>query len=240
MLLLVTKPRYPFALLAVLVFAVACSSHPTGARPPADPTGQTAATPAATADELPGARATRATTPAFDFFLLNLSWSPEYCESHASAAECKAHSTFVLHGLWPENADGTYKTKCSTAPGPANPSQYKDIYPGLSLLQHEWSTHGTCSGLGPDAFFMASRTAFHSIVIPPKLAQLSSEISMKPADILTLFTASNSNVPLSSLAMTCSGNQLTAVEVCLDKSLHPTSCGPIKSCRASSVAIPAP
>src|SRR3974390_1701145 len=43
----------------------------------------------------------------FDYYLLNLSWSPEFCHSHPSAAECAEHATFVLHGLWPQNFDGS-------------------------------------------------------------------------------------------------------------------------------------
>src|SRR5579859_4381594 len=82
----------------------------------------------------------------FDYYLLNLSWSPEFCYSHRDAPECAAHHTFVLHGLWPQNFDGTYPENCSGAPGPADPSSFSDVYPDAGLLQHEWKTHGTCSG----------------------------------------------------------------------------------------------
>src|SRR5579872_3051728 len=85
----------------------------------------------------------------FDFYLLNLSWSPEFCTTHSSP-ECASHPGFVVHGLWPQNTDGTYPENCSSAPGPANPSQYIDVIPTASLVQHEWATHGTCSGLAPD------------------------------------------------------------------------------------------
>lgn len=39
------------------------------------------------------------TTGAFDYYLLTLSWSPEFCLTHPSAAECSAHPGFILHGL---------------------------------------------------------------------------------------------------------------------------------------------
>jgi ribonuclease T2 len=176
----------------------------------------------------------------FDFYLLNLSWSPEYCHSHPTAAECAAHSTFVLHGLWPENNDGSYPQNCSTAPGPADPSQYSDIYPDASLLQHEWKTHGTCSGLSPDDFFMAARKAFYSVTIPPRLAGVQSQISLPPDQILGLFTASNPKIPQAALALSCGNNYLTALEVCLDQSLQPIACSGVRSCRANTVRIPAP
>lgn len=177
----------------------------------------------------------------FDYYLLNLSWSPEFCYSHPDAAECAAHSTFVLHGLWPQNNDGSYPENCSNAPGPADPSAYKDIYPEAGLLEHEWKTHGTCSGLNADAFFSTARTAAHSVVIPRKLQGLTSQTSMSPTGIMDLFMEDNPKIPRESLAVSCGHNFLTAVEICLDKNLHPIQCGPsIRSCRAVVIRIPPP
>lgn len=176
----------------------------------------------------------------FDFYLLNLSWSPEFCHSHPTAAECAMHSTFVMHGLWPQNNDGTYPQNCSNAPGPADPSQYSDIYPDPSLLQHEWATHGTCSGLSPDDYFTAARKAFRSVTIPPKLAGLTSQTSMPPDQILGLFTAANSQLAQPDMALSCGNNYLTAVEICLDKTLQPIACSAVRSCRANTVKIPPP
>ena len=214
----------PFGL--VLLLLAGCHSSTTSA-PPSEPAAK------------PAAQQTRASAT-FDFYLLNLSWSPEFCHSHPTAAECAAHSTFVLHGLWPENNDGSYPQNCSSAPGPADPSQYSDIYPDPSLLQHEWAAHGTCSGLSPDDFFSAARKAFHSVTIPPKLASLQSQISLPPGQILELFTTSNPQIPQAALALSCGSNYLTAVEVCLDKSLQPIACSGVRSCRANTVRIPPP
>jgi ribonuclease T2 len=218
-------------LLALLPALTACNPRPAPApepKPPARSSSQAIA------------QATPAGPQNFDYYLLNLSWSPEFCHSHPGAIECARHSTFVLHGLWPQNADGTYPQNCSNAPGPADPSQYADIYPDPGLLQHEWQTHGTCSGLSADAFFTAARTAFQSFTIPPTLSQLNHQISLPPTQILSLVTQSNPSLASQSLALSCGNNYLTAVEVCLDKQLHPTACGPVRSCRANTVRIPAP
>lgn len=188
----------------------------------------------------------RADTPSattqqpFDYYLLNLSWSPEFCSTHPTATECAQHPAFVLHGLWPQNTTGPYPENCSNAPGPQDPSQYSDIYPDQGLLRHEWQTHGTCSGLDPDAFFTLARQAVHSVAIPTELSSLDHQISMPPTDILNLFTKSNPSIPAESLAVSCGNNYLTAVEVCLTKTLQPTSCGPIRTCRANTVRIPPP
>jgi ribonuclease T2 len=176
----------------------------------------------------------------FDLYLLNLSWSPEYCYAHREAAECAAHATFVLHGLWPQNNDGSYPENCSSAPGPNDPGQYSDIYPEPGLLAHEWQAHGSCSGLSADAFFQTARAAFRSVTMPPALQTISSQTSMPPDQIVDLFTASNPAIPRASFVVSCGHNYLTAIEVCLDKSLHPVVCRGVRSCRANVVKIPAP
>jgi ribonuclease T2 len=228
MLPCVKQSRFILALL--LVPLIACQSHTA-------PTPESGTPAPGTAANRPQATHAGAN---FDFYLLSLSWSPEFCHSHPSAAECAAHSTFVMHGLWPQNNDGTYPKNCSNAPGPADPSQYSDIYPERGLLEHEWKTHGSCSGLSADEYFSAGRKAFHSVVIPPKLSGLTSQISLPPGQILGLFSASNPQIPLSALAMSCGNNYLTAVEVCLDKSLQPIACSSVRSCRANTVRIPPP
>jgi ribonuclease T2 len=135
----------------------------------------------------------------FDYYLLNLSWSPEFCYSHPDAAECAAHHTFVLHGLWPQNFDGTYPENCSNAPGPTDPSSFSDIYPDPGLLQHEWKTHGTCSGLNAVEFLTTARTAYRSVAIPQKLEGLTHQANMSPNEIMTLFIDANPTIPRSLL-----------------------------------------
>ncbi|MDW5267148.1 MULTISPECIES: ribonuclease T2 [Acidobacteriaceae] len=184
-------------------------------------------------------QATSANQP-FDYYLLNLSWSPEFCYSHPNAAECTQHRAFTLHGLWPQNNTGPFIENCSNASGPRDPSVYSDIYPDTGLLRHEWKTHGTCSGLAPDAFFNLARQAVQSIAIPTELTTLDRQISMTPNQILDLFASANPSFPRESLALSCGNNYLTAIEVCMSKTLQPIACGPIRSCRANSVRIVPP
>src|ERR1700754_5146618 len=121
------KKQLLLPILALLLPLAACNTQPA-------PQQNTAAAPQAAA---PQPIAAPAASKPFDYYLLNLSWSPEYCHSHPSDIQYAQHSTFVLHGLWPENNDGTYPENCSNAAGPSNPSQYSDIYPDAGLLQHE-------------------------------------------------------------------------------------------------------
>jgi ribonuclease T2 len=223
------KKKSALAILALLLILAACSPSPA---PAPEPTARPRAT---AAFALPPSNA-----QPFDYYLLNLSWSPEFCHSHPNATECASRPAFVLHGLWPQNNNGTYPQNCSNTPGPADPSHYADIYPDAGLLQHEWRTHGTCSGLSPDAFFTAARAAFQSFTVPPALSQLTRQISLPPVQILDLVTQANPKIPSSSLALSCGNNYLTAIEVCLSKSGQPITCGPVRSCRANTVRIPPP
>jgi ribonuclease T2 len=185
----------------------------------------------AQADDTPGA---------FDFYLLTLSWSPEFCLTHANAAECAAHSAFVLHGLWPQNFDGSYPEHCSDAAGPANERAYRDILPDAHLLEHEWQTHGTCSGLSPDAYFSAARRAERSVGIPAELVSVQSEIQVTPQQILDDFARANPDIAPQSFALSCGNNRLTAVEVCLGKDLKAVACSGVRSCRANVVKVTPP
>ena len=223
------KKRSAIVLLNLLLPLAACNPNP---RPTPEPVPRPRP---ATAVALEPSAA-----EPFDYYLLNLSWSPEFCHSHPNATECSQHSGFVLHGLWPQFNNGTFPENCSTEPGPSNPAAYSDIYPDPGLLIHEWRTHGTCSGLSPDAFFTLARNAFHSVAIPSTLSHLDHPISMPPSQILDLFTEANPSIPRSSFALSCGNNYLTAIEVCLNKNAQPTPCGPIRSCRANTVRITPP
>ena len=173
----------------------------------------------------------------FDFYLFTLSWSPEFCATHAGSPECSSHPGFVVHGLWPQNNNGTYPENCSSAPGPANPQQYTNLLPTASLVEHEWSTHGTCSGLAPDAYFGEIGTAFHALHIPADFSGAHQPANLTPSAIISDFTSANPGLPPGSVAISCGKNYLTAVEVCLSKKLQPEACQSVHTCGATLVKI---
>lgn len=220
------------AILFVLSFSLGCNSSTISP-------GSSDMKRAPTSERASITQATSAAQP-FDYYLLNLSWSPEFCYSHPNAAECTQHRAFTLHGLWPQKNSGPFVENCSNAPGPRDPMAYSDIYPDQGLLRHEWKTHGTCSGLAPDTFFKLARQAVHSVTIPSELATLDHQISIPPARVLDLFARANPSIPRESLALSCGNNYLTAIEVCMSKTLQPIACGPIRSCRANTVRIVPP
>jgi ribonuclease T2 len=174
----------------------------------------------------------------FDYYLLNLSWSPEFCATSASSPQCAAHPGFVLHGLWPQNHDGSWPANCGThAPGPTNPSTWLDITPDLSLISHEWAKHGTCTTMDGDTYFTLARQAYHSITIPPRFVGVNREITMKPDEIVELFVRENPTLSAENINVTCENAHLSAIEVCLSKGLLPVSCTALKRCQASAITV---
>jgi ribonuclease T2 len=174
----------------------------------------------------------------FDFYVMNLAWGPAFCSVPGAGAECKAPRGFVLHGLWPQNYDGSYPVNCSDRPGPTRPKQYFDITPDLPLLDHEWSKHGTCTTMSPEEFFALEHYAFHSVRIPRKLRELKHEVPMRPKDVLDLFAKANPWFPQGSVVVSCEKERLTAVEVCMAKvGLLPISCVGLRGCSADAIKI---
>src|ERR1700722_8195261 len=84
------------------------------------------------------------TSATFDYYLLSLSWAPEFCAQPGEAAknplECGTGKGFVVHGLWPEANQGKSPESCGTAktvPKSLVNDMLKYI-PSASLIQHEW------------------------------------------------------------------------------------------------------
>ncbi|HET9101339.1 MAG TPA: ribonuclease T2 [Acidobacteriaceae bacterium] len=176
----------------------------------------------------------------FDYYLFTLSWSPEYCHGHPKAQQCNgAHSGFVVHGLWPQFNNGRWPSACSSAPGLSNPSSMLDIMPDPRLIQHEWTTHGTCSGLTSKQYFSVIRKAYESIRIPSSLVSPSHTITRSAGRIKQMFTDANPGMSPDDIAVDCHNRYLSAVEFCLGKDLQPIACRAVRDCTALSVRIPA-
>ena len=104
----------------------------------------------------------------FAYYLLSLSWSPAFCLGSPGASECNGPRRygFIVHGLWPQNEQG-WPENCDVSPVPEEVVQsVSDIMPARKLVYHEWSAHGTCSGLQPAEFFALVRRAYAGVSIP--------------------------------------------------------------------------
>ncbi|KAJ4801126.1 Ribonuclease [Rhynchospora pubera] len=98
----------------------------------------------------------------YDFFYFVLQWPGSYCDTSSSCCYPtygKPPSDFGIHGLWPNNNDGSYPSNCDSS-YPFDEYEIQDLlssmdtnWPSLScpssdstsFWSHEWSKHGTCA-----------------------------------------------------------------------------------------------
>ena len=180
----------------------------------------------------------------FDYYLLVLSWAPEFCATHQSnmsSSECdpKRHFGFVVHGLWPQNNDGSWPKDCASAQ-PVSSDIVREmlpIMPARGLIQHEWATHGTCSGLSTQEYFGDIQQLYKTVKVPPEYQHPSAQFSAAPSDIEQKFAQAN-GAPQSAFRVSCSSGDFVAIEACFDKNLKYQDCGSsAKDCRAPQVKV---
>jgi ribonuclease T2 len=183
----------------------------------------------------------------FAYYLLSLSWSPAFCLSSPNSAECKGPRRygFIVHGLWPQNEKGWPENCDVRSQVPDDVAKgISDLMPARGLINHEWTAHGSCSGLDPAAFFGLVRRAYNEIIIPAEFSQTSKSIEQPPAAVVSAFQHANSKLPPLSVVVTCSGQgtaRLREVRVCLDRELSPRACSADAArgaCRAPTLIVP--
>jgi ribonuclease T2 len=218
---------HPLAALGLLVIACSCAFGIAQARHHSDPSSG-----------VPGN---------FAYYLLSLSWSPAFCVASPAAAECNGPRRFgfIVHGLWPQYEQG-WPEHCDVHR--AVPDEVvrdiADVMPARGLVYHEWSTHGTCSGLEPAQFFALVRRAYADVVIPQPLSSPTQALELAPAALASLFVRANPRLQAQSIVVTCSGQgapRLREVRICLDRDLAPRACSPDAmrgACRAPQILIP--
>lgn len=185
------------------------------------------------------------TSGAFDYYVLSLSWAPNWCavtgDSRADA-ECAKHGlTFTLHGLWPQYDAGGYPSNCRT--GARDPSRYdtaamKDIMGSDGLAWHEWQAHGRCSGLSSDDYLAAMRKAYGAVTVPPLFAKVSHTLNVAPKAIEDAFLESNPNLSPQAVVVTCAAQMIQEVRICLTKDLSPRPCAAdVRACTLSAAEL---
>jgi len=120
----------------------------------------------------------------FDVYLLAQTWAPHFCCQNTDRCNTVpwafSAKHLSLHGLWPgfsKPREGqTFPEKCEAAKKLLPnflPREYIDVAPSFTtydaalrqatvggLAKHEWSKHGTCTGLAPDQYFAEALRAF--------------------------------------------------------------------------------
>jgi len=193
------------------------------------------------------APAASGTKDEYDYYVMALSWSPTFCQTRADEDEqCgRKGFGFILHGLWPQYENGGGPELCTTEDEPDRKTVANTLafMPSRRLIEHEWQTHGSCSGLDPTAYFAQADRAFASVQVPPQLKAPRQSPSLSADELERAFIAANPGMNDSMLGIVCrEGSQLSEVRVCLDRdTLAPQACGGRvrNTCRYGKLRIPA-
>lgn len=174
---------------------------------------------------------TPSSSQAFDYWVLALSWSPEYCKTgrdpSEGEAQCALPRGFIVHGLWPQNEDG-YPEHCSArAPVPDElVERMASLMPDAGLVRHQWKKHGTCSGLEPEAYFERTEQAVASVRLPDKFMSTRANQRISKTQLEKAFLDLNPGWTPEAVTIECRSHYLTELRLCLDPDLKPRACGP--------------
>lgn len=172
----------------------------------------------------------------FDLYVFALSWSPAFCATKPSAAQtkidqCRLGERMVVHGLWPQAETGPNPQYCA----PANEVTAEEVEPARigkikiprspSLWNHEWSKHGTCSGLTSAEYFAAIATAANQIKVPEELQQVGAPTRERLENIEKYFIIANPGLSTDQIEIrTDRQGRVSEVVICFDKDLAFTKC----------------
>lgn len=168
----------------------------------------------------------------FDYYVMALSWSPSWCAGTGDkrgAEQCARGRKvdFVLHGLWPQYEDG-WPSNCRTRerdPSRRDSQAMADIMGSGGLAWYQWQKHGRCSGLSAHDYYALSREAFGRVTLPEYFVDLGKDISIPPALIEEAFIDANPGLSRDGITITCRGEDLQEVRICLTRDLKLRDCG---------------
>jgi ribonuclease T2 len=196
-----------------------------------------------------GVLAAQSTPAPFDYYVLSLSWAPAFCSQANEAArnpqECAAgrHIGFITHGLWPENANGRGPESCGTAK-PVPKAVINLVLPAMyspGLIQHEWATHGICTGLNPFAYFSNALQVRAAVQIPVQITSIENQVTVGPQLIERQFAEANPSFPKTAFRTSCSNRTFQEERICFDKNLKPRECSvAVAECKSPAIVIPPP
>ncbi|MGP6087449.1 ribonuclease T2 family protein [Antarctobacter jejuensis] len=174
----------------------------------------------------------------FDYYVMALSWSPNWCrlEGDARDAEqCETDAGWILHGLWPQFHRGwpSYCPTVERAPSRRMTREMSDIMGSGGLAWHQWKKHGVCTGLSASAYYELSRRAYGSITRPALLRKLDKAVKLPASLIEEAFIKENPGLEPDMITITCLNGHIQEARICLSKDLEPVPCGKdvIRDCR---------
>lgn len=186
----------------------------------------------------------------FDYFVLALSWSPTYCAGvgQQDDQQCGVgrRFDFVVHGLWPQYAEG-WPANCTTTESWVAQStidQMLDIMPSKKLIIHQWKKHGSCSGVSQADYFRATRLLFKKILIPARYVTPTRDVTTTPEQLVLDFVKTNRELSADMISVQCGNSRdrakLSELRICLNRTGAFAKCGAneARSCRAKQLTMP--
>lgn len=169
----------------------------------------------------------------FDYYVLSLSWSPSWCRQTGDARDapqCEAgrKTDFIVHGLWPQYERG-WPQDCRTAerdPARRESAAMADLMGSGGLAWYQWQKHGRCSGLSAAGYYEAIRDAADAVEIPSVLDDLARDIRLPHTVVEDAFIEANPDLGRDGITVTCRGEALQEVRICLTRDLTPRDCAP--------------
>ena len=182
----------------------------------------------------------------FDYFVMALTWSPNWCALEGDARDddqCDARHAygFTLHGLWPQYESG-YPSGCRTTardPSRAETAAMTDIMGSGGLAWYQWKKHGRCTGLTARDYFATARRAYGAVHLPELFQTLNRRITLPAAVVEDAFVEANPALPRDAITITCQAGMIQEVRLCLTKDLSPRRCGDdvIRDCRMKDAVM---
>ena len=168
----------------------------------------------------------------FDYWVVSLSWSPNWCALEGDARnspQCDADHDhgWILHGLWPQFHRG-WPSYCRTAEAPPSRTMSRemtDIMGSAGLAWHQWKKHGTCSGLSARSYYSLMREAYGRVNRPAAFRKLSKPVTLPASVVEQAFLQDNPRLDADSLTITCRDGAIQEARICLSKELDPVPCG---------------
>jgi ribonuclease T2 len=130
-----------------------------------------------------------------DLYVFAYTWTPEFChgnEDYPGCAKPRSYWTnhFTMHGLWPQYSAGGYPSFCTTEAYDDKTAysvgwetmtqywpevQYSPTDPEYtSFWEHEWTKHGTCTGLSQLSYFQTTIDLIEKVGTPQSVVDAAS------------------------------------------------------------------
>lgn len=178
----------------------------------------------------------------FDYYVLSLSWSPNWCALEGDARQspqCDDGQGYgwVLHGLWPQYEAG-WPSYCRTVerdPSRAQTGEMADIMGTSGAAWYQWKKHGRCSGLSAPDYLELARRAYGTVVRPPVFRKLTKPVRLPARVVEDAFLSANPGMARKNITITCKQNRIQEARICLTRDLKLRKCGRdvIRDCSAS-------